>query len=98
EEHWRGTLAEAVEHIGEVEPRGEYVLVLDGAPPPGEVDDAAIAAALAAAREGGATTRDAVGEVASSLNVSRRRVYALANQRAVDTPPAAVDAGPGAAS
>src|SRR5207237_812656 len=33
EETWRGTLAEAVDHVTEVAPRGEYVVVLDGAPP-----------------------------------------------------------------
>jgi len=78
EEVWRGSLAAAVERCAEVEPRGEYVLVLDGAPEPEAADDDAIRVALATAREGGATTRDAVGEVAAALGVSRRRVYDLA--------------------
>jgi 16S rRNA (cytidine1402-2'-O)-methyltransferase len=78
EELWRGSLAGAVERCAEVEPRGEYVVVLDGAPPPEEADDDAIRAAIAEAREAGATTRDAVSEVAVALGVPRRRVYDLA--------------------
>ncbi|MGI9021889.1 MAG: 16S rRNA (cytidine(1402)-2'-O)-methyltransferase, partial [Acidimicrobiales bacterium] len=34
EEVWRGTLADAVTHVAGTEPRGEYVLVLDGAAAP----------------------------------------------------------------
>lgn len=80
EEHWRGTLADAVVHIADHEPRGEFVLVLEGAPPPGEVTDEAILAALAAARAAGASTRDAAGEVAVALGVPKRRAYALATR------------------
>jgi hypothetical protein len=54
------------------------VVVLDGAPEPEAADDAAIRAALAAAKGGGATTRDAVSNVAAALGVPRRRVYDLA--------------------
>lgn len=78
EEHWRGTLGEAIDHADAVDPRGEYVLVLDGAPEPEEITDEAILVALAAERSAGATTRDAVAAVAEELSVARRRVYALA--------------------
>ena len=78
EEVWRGTLAAATEHVAEVEPRGEYVLVLDGAPAPAEVADADIVEALARARAAGASTRDAIAEVVAELRVPKRRVYALA--------------------
>jgi 16S rRNA (cytidine1402-2'-O)-methyltransferase len=78
EEQWRGTLAEAVAHVATVEPRGEYVLVLDGAPVPAEITDEHVLAALADARAMGATTRDAVAEVSASLGVPKRRVYDLA--------------------
>ena len=81
EETWRGTLAEAVERVAEVEPRGEYVLVLDGAPEAAEATDDEISAALDAARAAGASTRDAVALVAEDLAVSKRRVYALATSR-----------------
>jgi len=78
EELWRGSLADAVERCAEVEPRGEYVLVLAGAPEPQPADDDDIRVALAAARAAGATTRDAVSGVAAALGVPRRRVYDLA--------------------
>jgi len=78
EEVWRGSLAGAVEHCREVEPRGEFVIVLDGAPPASIPDDEAIRVALDRARREGATTRDAVGQVAQALGVPKRRVYDLA--------------------
>lgn len=78
EEHWRGNLAQAVAHTAVVEPRGEYVLVLDGAPEPTEVTDEAIVEAVAEARSMGASTRDAVAEVAAAMGVAKRRVYDLA--------------------
>ncbi len=81
EETWRGPLADAVARVAEVEPRGEYVLVLDGAPVPAAVTDEAISAALASARAGGATTRDAVAQVVDALGVSKRRAYDLATSR-----------------
>lgn len=60
-------------------PRGEYVLVIAGAPAtPPEVADADIVAALDAARAGGSSTRDAVATVAAAFGVARRRAYDLA--------------------
>ena len=78
EDVWRGDLAGAVAHGGQVEPRGEYVIVLDGAPPARDPDDADILEALSEARRVGASTRDAVGQVADALGVAKRRVYDLA--------------------
>lgn len=78
EESWRGTLAEAIARVAEVEPRGEYVLVLDGAPVPDDVTDEAIVVALAEERALGASTRDAVAAVTSAFAVPKRRVYDLA--------------------
>lgn len=64
------------------EPRGEYVIVVAGAPVVADVvDDEDVIAALARARNGGATTRDAVDAVAATLGVARRRVYDLATRR-----------------
>jgi 16S rRNA (cytidine1402-2'-O)-methyltransferase len=84
EEFWRGSLGAAIERCAEVEPRGEYVLVLHGAPPPVEVDDAALREALALARAGGASTRDAVAQVAERFGAAKRRVYDLATGRDPD--------------
>ena len=81
EELWRGSLGAAVTRVDEVDPRGEYVLVLEGAAEPDDATDEAIVAALNAARTGGATTRDAVTEVVALLGVAKRRVYQLATGR-----------------
>ncbi len=80
EEVWRGTLAEAVEHCDAVAPRGEYVVVVDGAPEPDAVGDDDVVAALAGRLAAGATRRDAVAEVADALGLPKRRVYDLANR------------------
>jgi 16S rRNA (cytidine1402-2'-O)-methyltransferase len=78
EEVWRGTLESAVAHADALEPRGEYVVVLDGAPapPPATHDD--IARALAHYLATGATKRDAIAAVSGDLNVPKRVVYAVA--------------------
>jgi 16S rRNA (cytidine1402-2'-O)-methyltransferase len=61
------------------EPRGEYVIVLDGAPRDDRpATDGDVRNALRAAMAGGATTRDAAAEVAKELGRSKREVYALA--------------------
>jgi 16S rRNA (cytidine1402-2'-O)-methyltransferase len=78
EEHWRGTLAEALARTDDVEPRGEYVVILDGAAPAAPADDATLRAALSESRAAGRSTRDAVDEVAARFGASRRHVYDLA--------------------
>ena len=78
EEVWRGTLDEAVARAELVEPRGEHVLVVDGAPPSAHVDDAQIVSAIDERLAAGASRRDAVAEVSSGLGVPKRRVYDLA--------------------
>jgi 16S rRNA (cytidine1402-2'-O)-methyltransferase len=80
EELWRGSLGDAVAHSSEVAPRGEYVVVVDGAPEPAEVDDAELVAGLAEARAAGRSTRDAVALVAGRFAVPKRRVYDLATR------------------
>ena len=80
EEWFRGTLAEGAEWLAAHEPRGEFVIVLDGAAPPPEATDDDIATALADERAGGASTRDAVAAVTERLGVSKRRVYDLATR------------------
>lgn len=78
EEHWRGTLAEALARTDEVAPRGEYVVVLDGAAPAEPADDDVLRAAIVEAREAGRSTRDAVDEVTARFGAPRRHVYDLA--------------------
>jgi len=80
EEMWRGTLAGAAIHLaaGATEPRGEFTLVLEGAPEPLPADDDDIRAALRTRLESGASRRRAVDAVATELGLPRRRVYDLA--------------------
>ena len=80
EEFVRGTVVELADRFDEP-PKGEVVLVLEGAPPPAEVDDERIQVVLDEARSGGASTRDAADEAARRLGVSRRRAYRLALDR-----------------
>lgn len=75
EEVWRGTLGGAVDHVEGREPRGEYVVVVDGAPPPAPAGPADVERALAERLAAGDTTRTAVDAVAAALSVPRRRVY-----------------------
>jgi 16S rRNA (cytidine1402-2'-O)-methyltransferase len=78
EEVWRGSLTEAVGWAAAAAPRGELVLVIEGAPVPGDPTDDEVRAALSRHVEGGASRRDASAAVADELGVSKRRVYDLA--------------------
>ena len=78
EEVWRGSLTGAIAHATEAGPRGEYVIVLGGAPPAGEPTDDDLTAALTAALEAGADNRTAIAQVTAEFRVPRRRVYKLA--------------------
>ena len=78
EEVWRGTLAGAVEHLATKEPRGEYVLVLDGAPAPAPAGEADVEVALRARLDAGLDKRSAIAEVAAELRVPKRVVYEVA--------------------
>ena len=73
EEVWRGTLAGAAGRADA--PRGEYVIVLEGAPPAEPVGDDVIESALRGMLAAGADRRDAVASVATELAVPKRRVY-----------------------
>jgi len=78
EEVWRGPLADAVVWAGEREPRGEFVLVVEGAPEAPNASDDDVRDAVHAALQRGLSPRDAAAEVASALGVPKRRAYAAA--------------------
>lgn len=78
EEVWRGTLREAVRRCDDVEPRGEYVVVVEAAPPPEPASDERIVDALRDELARGTSRRDAATLVAAALGAPRRRVYELA--------------------
>lgn len=70
----RGTLGD----IDVGEPRGEYVLVIGGAPEPPAAGDDEVRTALVAELAAGGSVRDAAATVAARLGVARRRAYQLA--------------------
>ncbi len=76
EELWRGTAADGARWAAD-HARGECVIVVAGAEPPGEVDDADIERRLQE-RSGEALGRRALSAaIAAELGVSKRRVYEL---------------------
>ena len=77
EETWRGSLGDAEAHLA-AEPRGEYVLVLDGAPPPGPPADDEVEAALRTELDAGADKKTAIAAVAGRLGLPKRHVYQIA--------------------
>ncbi len=78
EETWRGTLAGAVEWAAAQAPRGELVVVVDGAPPAGPVDDEEVAREVQARLAAGDSARDAASNAAQVLGIARRRAYEIA--------------------
>lgn len=76
---WRGTLDDAIDCDDVVLPRGEYAIVVEGASrEAAEVSDDDILRRLSELRDAGASTRDAVDEVSTVLQVARKRVYDIA--------------------
>ena len=76
EEVFRGSVQEALAHF--TEPRGEFTLVVEGAPaatPAASLDDAR--AELLRLRAEGARAKDAVDTVAGAMGLPHRRVYRL---------------------
>jgi 16S rRNA (cytidine1402-2'-O)-methyltransferase len=75
EEVWRGTLEGAAGKVAQSDPRGEHVIVLEGAPAPPAASDDEIAAALAERLREGEEKRSALAAVSAELAVPKRRVY-----------------------
>lgn len=79
EEAIRGTLKAVGDHFAEVEPRGEFVVVLSGAEPRKVVfDDDSLRLALRQGIAAGLSRRDAVVEVVAMSGKPKRYVYELA--------------------
>jgi 16S rRNA (cytidine1402-2'-O)-methyltransferase len=77
---WRGHLDEAVAWAEANPPRGEVVLVVQGAPAPGPADDADVDAAVQRHLAAGTSPRDAAAAVAAELGVPKRRAYEAATR------------------
>jgi 16S rRNA (cytidine1402-2'-O)-methyltransferase len=78
EEVWRGTLADAATFLADRPPRGEYAVVLEGAPAIEAVSDDEVLGALRMALAGGADRRTAIATVMAGTGASKRKVYDLA--------------------
>jgi len=85
EEVRRGTIADVAAHFVANEPIGEFVVVVDGAPPRAAAGEDDIAAAIDAALRGGMSVRDAADTVAVALGVARRDAYRIALTRKSNT-------------
>ncbi|MBP2019403.1 16S rRNA (cytidine1402-2'-O)-methyltransferase [Symbiobacterium terraclitae] len=88
EEYVRGTLSALIDHFAAHPPRGEFVLVVEGAEPaaPAERPEASsLARAVSELEAQGVDRKAAMKEVAQRLGVSRRAVYqALLEERGPD--------------
>lgn len=80
EELWRGTLHDAAHHAQITEPRGEYVVMLEGAKPPAPPTDEELSNALRDELSKGTSRKDSASRVAAKYGVAKRRVYELALQ------------------
>lgn len=76
EEWFRGDLAGAAAWLAAA-PKGEFVLVVGGAPAPAAATDDELRSALARELDAGASRRDAVAAVVERFGVAKRRVYDL---------------------
>lgn len=80
EEVWRGTLAEAYAEWKDRQPRGEFTLVVSGAPLPTAWDEARVREALTLLLARGIDRSTAARQIACESGWPRRAVYALAVQ------------------
>ncbi len=77
EEIVRGTLGEVQTHIASREPRGEYTLVLGGAPAPGKWPESEVIEAMRARIDTGLNRSSAARQIAAESGWSRGEVYRL---------------------
>ena len=77
EEYLRGTLGELVQIFSEKEPKGEFVIVVEGKENDIAMSTDQVLIALTEAKKQGMSTRDAVKEVAALSGVSKSKVYEL---------------------
>ena len=81
EEVLRTTLGEALARYRTEQPRGEFVLVVAGAPErSGKPDEAAALERVRVLRKGGASLRDAVRQAAGETGMNKNALYKLAAQ------------------
>lgn len=85
EQTLRGTLSEMLAHFEQTTPKGEFTLVIEGAPPPEAAKpEDTLAAALRFCKEG-MSLRDAARKAAEEGGVSKRSVYELLLKACAET-------------
>jgi 16S rRNA (cytidine1402-2'-O)-methyltransferase len=77
EEVWRGTLSGAQAEWRTREPRGEFTLIVEGAPEPGPWDKSQVHAALTALQAEGISRSEAARRVARQSGWAKSDVYAI---------------------
>ncbi len=82
EEVWRGHLDEAADWAATSPPKGEIVLVVQGALAPGPASEADVEAAVRRHLEAGVSARDTAAAVAVELGVPKRQAYEVATRLA----------------
>jgi len=75
EEIWRGSISDAIEHISNAEPIGEYVILIESAPPRPAVTEDLIDSALKSALVDGRSVKDAANDVADMFQLPKRDLY-----------------------
>ena len=75
EEVWRGTLHGAIGHVTDNPARGEYVVVVGGAPAAAAATETDVEEAVRRSLQAGLDRKSAVAEVAAALGVPKRQVY-----------------------
>lgn len=76
EEVWRGTLHDALEHFTASEPKGEFVVVLSGAPPSAPASPETVIARITELLNEGSRTKDIARQVADEFDLAVKDVYA----------------------
>ncbi|MFM8856566.1 MAG: 16S rRNA (cytidine(1402)-2'-O)-methyltransferase [Actinomycetota bacterium] len=86
EEVWRGALGDAVEHFTANEPKGEFVIVLAGAPPSGPASPEIIDTRITELLDDGVRTKDIAKQVADEFDLVVKDVYARVLEIAQNRP------------
>ena len=79
EEFRRGTVAELAQYYSQMEPRGEVVLLVAGAPPV-QVDEAALREQASALKAEGLSARDVVRVLVDTAHAPRNLAYRIAHE------------------
>ena len=88
EETLRFTLSEAISHFGQMPPRGELVLIIEGTEKdsPAEIDISQAAAIVKTYVDGGMSVKDAVKKAAEETGVPKNALYNAAIQIVPSSP------------